>query len=527
MLLRAVATEDTMKHFWFRIDLVHVTIVAALCIGFFGCEVQQDRHYQVEVRANRVRSLTLAGAVTDQILSLWESNDNDTQQTLEHLRSITSESPLIFDDSVPETSLAELWNEATADRMQASLRAALKRIAKDPTARTLSLRVSGSPNAYRVTRWTTTARNFVGQQVQHVDRIANQMPRIIVAEDRPKLAFSGTNETFVPWGFNYDRRGDELLEEFWIDEWDEVVSDFEEMNQLGGNCVRLHLQFGRFMDSPTEPNQVALRQLRRLVRLAEQNQLYLNITGLACYDPEVIPTWYDKLSEKKRWDAQAVFWAAVSRTCAGSNAVFCYDLMNEPVFENGAASSVSPWLVGDGLGGSYFVQRLVLEENGRTREEIAKAWVDKMVDTIRKHDTETLVTVGVIPWHLIFYPGAKPIFYGTPAGEKLDFASIHHHPTRPTAENPDTITNAIAGLAKYDVGKPLVLEETSGYQTGVRPWEQFLEGSKTNVDGWYFFYWGDTPEDLAENDDFLSAYVKQQLDHWISIKDEMTAAAQQ
>ena len=37
------------------------------------------------------------------------------------------------------------------------------------------------------------------------------------------------------------------------------------------------------------------------------------------------------LDERPRWDVQARFWEAVARACADSPAVFCYDLMNEPV----------------------------------------------------------------------------------------------------------------------------------------------------------------------------------------------------
>ena len=37
------------------------------------------------------------------------------------------------------------------------------------------------------------------------------------------------------------------------------------------------------------------------------------------------------MDEAQRWRVQALFWEAVAKTCAKSNAVFCYDLMNEPI----------------------------------------------------------------------------------------------------------------------------------------------------------------------------------------------------
>jgi hypothetical protein len=85
------------------------------------------------------------------------------------------------------------------------------------------------------------------------------------------------------------------------------------------------------MSSPDQPNTHALKQLRRMLSLAQSNRLYLDVTGLACYRPADTPKWYDALDERARWNAQANFWRAVARECASSPAVFCYDLMNEPI----------------------------------------------------------------------------------------------------------------------------------------------------------------------------------------------------
>ena len=52
---------------------------------------------------------------------------------------------------------------------------------------------------------------------------------------------------------------------------------------------------------------------------------------------------------------------------------------------------------------------------GRDSRAIAEAWVERMVQAIRKHDREGLVTVGVIPWAgmaeseaAILAPGGSP-----------------------------------------------------------------------------------------------------------------------
>lgn len=72
-----------------------------------------------------------------------------------------------------------------------------------------------------------------------------------------------------------------------------MEADFAEMSRLGANVARIHLQLGRFMQGPAEPNVAALDQLGRLAKLAEEERLYLDLTGLACYHKADVPAWYD------------------------------------------------------------------------------------------------------------------------------------------------------------------------------------------------------------------------------------------
>jgi hypothetical protein len=151
-------------------------------------------------------------------------------------------------------------------------------------------------------------------------------------------------EPFVPWGFNYDHdRQGRLLEDYWIERWDDVVEDFREMRQLGANTVRIHLQLGRFLDSPQAVSATQIQQLRKLVQLAEAEQLRLNVTGLGCYHKAAIPTWYDGLTEQQRWEVQGFFWKSIALACRESPAIFCYDLMNEPVSPAGVRPGMTGW----------------------------------------------------------------------------------------------------------------------------------------------------------------------------------------
>jgi hypothetical protein len=108
-----------------------------------------------------------------------------------------------------------------------------------------------------------------------------EMPWIAVSKDKKGFVLEPSGKQFVPWGFNYDHdeRG-RLLEDYWDSEWAKVAEDFREMKGLGANVVRIHLQLGKFMLAPDKPNEKALERLGKLLRLAEEVGLYLDLTGL-------------------------------------------------------------------------------------------------------------------------------------------------------------------------------------------------------------------------------------------------------
>jgi hypothetical protein len=315
---------------------------------------------------------------------------------------------------------------------------------------------------------------------------------IRVSEDGTHFVRGAAGERFVVWGVNYDHDGSgRLLDEYWIDEWPTVVEDFGEIKALGANCVRIHLQLGKFMDAPDKSNAAALAQLAKLVRLAEETGLYLDITGLACYHKKNIPAWFDELGEEDRWNVQAAFWEAVAQTCKGSPAIFCYDLMNEPILPG--KEPATEWLAGE-LGGKHFVQRLTLDLKGRTREEVAAAWVERMVAAIRRHDERHMITVGVIPWVFVF-GGGKPLFHSPEVGKPLDFVAVHFYPKK------GEVDKALKALEAYEVGKPLVVEEMFPLSCGEDELIEFVTRSAKHADGWISFYWGASAEELQAKDD--------------------------
>jgi hypothetical protein len=326
-------------------------------------------------------------------------------------------------------------------------------------------------------------------------------------KDRSGFICAESGKKFLVWGVNYDHdNSGRLLEDYWNKEWPTVVEDFNEIKALGANTVRIHLQTAKFMQKPNEPNQASLDQLTRLVKRAEQTGLYLDITGLGCYHKKDVPDWYDSMNEAARWDVQARFWEAVSKTCADSPAIFCYDLMNEPILP-GTGKPETEWLTGK-LGGSFFVQRITLDLAGRTRKQVARAWVDKLVAAIRKYDKRHMITVGVIPWALV-WPNAKPLFYSKEVSEDLDFVSVHFYPKKGEVEN------ALKALAVYNVGKPLVVEEMFPLSCSIQELDAFIDGSRNIADGWISFYWGKSIEDYSKGDiDIFGAITKSWLEHF-------------
>lgn len=327
---------------------------------------------------------------------------------------------------------------------------------------------------------------------------AAELERVRVSDDGKGFVLAESGEQFVPWGFNYDHEGDgQLLEDYWDEQWPTVESAFREMKELGANVVRIHIQFGKFMEGPAKPRQHSLDQLARLVKLAESTGLYLDLTGLGCYHKADVPPWYDALSEADRWAAQAIFWEAVARTCSGSPAIFCYDLMNEPVVPGGDKKR-DDWL-GGAFAGKHFVQFIALETKERLRHEIAQQWIRTLVSAIRKHDERHLITVGLVPWSLD-RPGLTSGFIPEKIAGDLDFIALHLYPE---AGKVDEAIETLKGFAA--VGKPVIVEEMFTLKCGAEELGQFIDASRPHAIGWIGFYWGKTPDEYRPPETFAEA----------------------
>jgi hypothetical protein len=323
---------------------------------------------------------------------------------------------------------------------------------------------------------------------------SDEMPWVRVADDKHGFVLSTSARPFVPWGFNYDHdENGRLLEDYWDKEWPKVVADFREMKQLGANVVRIHLQIAKFMTDRERMNQANLDRLGRLVALAEKLGMYLDVTGLACYRKKDVPDWYDRLGEEERWAVQSRFWEAVAERCAKRPAIFCYDLMNEPVVPGGARKP-GDWLGPPFLGSDsgYFVQCIALDQKDRPRPAIARQWCHRLVTAIRKHDQCHLVTVGLVPWSLD-RPGLTSGFVPKEIAPELDFVAVHLYPEK------DKIKQAMETLSGFDVDKPVIIEEMFPLNCSIPEFDRFLGESRKTACGWIGFYWGKTLEECRKS----------------------------
>jgi hypothetical protein len=333
---------------------------------------------------------------------------------------------------------------------------------------------------------------------------AAELDAIRVAKDGKSFVLDPSGKPFVAWGFNYDHdETGRLIEDYWHDEWPKVEADFQEMKQLGANVVRIHLQFGKFMEAADKPNEKSLEKLGKLVALAEKTELYLDLTGLACYHKKDVPPWYDALEEEARWEAQARFWEAVAERCATSPAIFCYDLMNEPVVPGGAGKA-KDWL-GPAFGDKHFVQYITLERKDRERPEIARAWIGRLVKAIRSRDSKHLITVGLVPWSLD-KPGLTSGFVPEKVAGDLDFIAVHIYPEK------EKLAEARETLRGFAIGKPVIVEEMFPLKCSAEELGEFMDDMKGTSSGWVGFYWGKTPDELHRGGTLHDAIILAWLD---------------
>ena len=325
---------------------------------------------------------------------------------------------------------------------------------------------------------------------------------VAIAVDGGSFVLQPSGGRYVPWGHNY--ASTDILKRL-ADDPARVVRDFAEMKAAGATVVRVHPEMPRVLPGPGQVDPKALEQLGHLLTIAEEADLHLMVTGLACYKRDERMAWYDELDEERRWATQAFFWETIARTCARSPAVFAYDLVNEPV----AVGKPAEGWYGGRMGDVEFCQRLSLDRAGRTGDDIFGAWTRRMIAAIRAHDEPRLITMGLLP-----FPGASRA-----AHARLDFVSPHLYPET------GKVHGEIELLRRFVCGKPIVIGETFPLKCGIDEEREFLLASRAFARGWIGHWPDESPVALAERKQNGSATMAEALWlAWVELFEELSPA---
>lgn len=384
--------------------------------------------------------------------------------------------------------------------------------------------------------------------VLNISCYADSLPGIAVNREKKCFYEIKANEEFFPYGVNFDHDNKyRLIEEFWCDT-DLIDKVFQEINKMGFNIVRIHLQQFVLQNSENGINHEILNHLDKIVGLAENNGLYLDLTGLGRYKGE-IPEWYKKLSDDERIEADSYFWKVLAEHFKNNTTIFCFDIQNEPTingennqgfvgpaFEDGYhyvnrqyqdvesrwdnylkkmycnnELFSSSWLKGRYSSYEEFLKSKVRlpgytndekesAEFKKFRDYLALVWLKSIAGKIREADNSRLITVGLCELN---FPDNK--YYSSFSPELIkpyvDFIALHVYP-RELSKKPykDNTTDLLQMLNAAYVGKPIVIEEMFPLLPLDKLYANFIEPSRKYVCGWISFYWGVPYNELKRSD---------------------------
>ena len=93
--------------------------------------------------------------------------------------------------------------------------------------------------------------------------------------------------------------------------------------------------------------------------------------------------------------------------------------------------------------------------------------------------------------------------------------AVHFYPKK------GEVNKAIKSLRAYEVGKPILIEETFPLACSEEELVDFLRGSANHADGWISFYWGTPAKELREksNATIGEAITASWLDRFRQLRD--------
>jgi hypothetical protein len=256
-----------------------------------------------------------------------------------------------------------------------------------------------------------------------------------------------------------------------------LTSELRTARALGVNSMRIFLELGQVMRTSMQARPETLAALGRLLAVAERQRIYLDITGNLVWRPARVPSWYDRLSEQSRWQAQANFWRAVAHTAASSPAVLCYELTSEPII-----SERPGYYLGD-VGGWTFVQSIAVRR-GRSARRLARSWTELLATAVRGQDDRP-VTIGLLPT-------LNDGFVPENVADLLDMLVVHEYPQQGHADASIAVVRRFAYA-----NKPVLLGETFPLRCDAAGLRRFLLGANRYLVGAFEFFDGRDPEQMS------------------------------
>ncbi len=284
------------------------------------------------------------------------------------------------------------------------------------------------------------------------------LPKVRIAADGRTLE-TADGKPFVPFGVNYYRPGTGWAPQLWKQfDADATRQDFARMKELGVNCVRVFLTYGSFFMDRDQLLAEGLAKFDQFLSMAEEAGIYVHPTGPDHW--EGMPHWRprDLAGDEDSLSALETFWKLFASRYRGRNAIFAYDLRNEPAVPWETAEMRGRWNAwlqkhygsADELAKAWAASQdairwgeqpppspkdasdsLPLLDYQRFREELADQWTRRQIAAIKSADPAALVTVGLIQWSVpALLPGVQQYSGFRPQRQAplLDFLEIHFYP---------------------------------------------------------------------------------------------------
>lgn len=354
--------------------------------------------------------------------------------------------------------------------------------------------------------------------------ITSRLSKIRIAPDG-KGFVDAQNKPFLPFGVNYFRPRTGWAPQVWKQfDAEAVRKDFALLKTYGVNCVRVFLSYGSFYEKPGVLSPDGLGKFDQFLKLADEAGIYVHPTGPDHW--EGTPEWVrqDSIASEEVLRALEQFWKLFASRYRGVNAIFAYDLRNEPSVPWNSPAMRKRWTdwvhkhhqsrddaaKAWGVSADSIVwddvavpvpedkpgDRMLLDYQ-HCREDAADEWTRRQAQAIKSADPSALVTVGLIQWSVpAVLPGVQHYSAFRPDRQAplVDFLEIHFYPLargmyeyRSNEErdlNLAYLECVVAETARP--GKPVVIAEYGWYGGGALSFNtsKSREASEDDQVGW-------------------------------------------